>query len=82
MYLERCLPEDPGSSPGGSALAGPAARAAATRALLGYFLAGRPADDALLAGTQAAYAARSRACVRRRSSARVLEVDRRGAPRS
>jgi hypothetical protein len=59
MYLERCLPEaeDHGSSPGRSALAGPAARAAATRALLGYFLAGRPADDALLAETQAAYAA-------------------------
>jgi hypothetical protein len=59
MCLERCLPEaeDHGSSPGGSVLAGPAARVAATRALLGYFLAGRPAGDALLAQTQAAYAA-------------------------
>jgi hypothetical protein len=57
MYLRRCLPEDPGSSPGGSVLAGPAARAAVTRALLGYFLAGRPADDALLAETQTAFAA-------------------------
>jgi hypothetical protein len=57
MQLGRCLPEDPGSSPGGSVLAGPAARAAVTRALLGYFLAGRPAGDALLAETQAAYTA-------------------------
>jgi hypothetical protein len=51
------LDKDSGSSLGESVLAGRSARAAAARALLGYFLAGRPASDALLAETQAAFAA-------------------------
>jgi hypothetical protein len=56
IFLKKCLPEGHSSS-GGPALAGRAARAAAARALLGYFLTSRQTDDALLAETQAAYAA-------------------------